>query len=419
MAALATIATIGCGGHPLQLGEGGSAGAPTLTGTAGANGAAGADTTGGTAGTNGAAGVGASGAAGATGSGGATGPSNPNGTAGASGAGLAISNAELARRLASFLWAAAPDTALLNRIALSAPQTRQDVDFIAATMLNDPRARDGATVFYRKWLGLDQFATVTKDPALFPEFTPALRDDMIGEALQFALYVTFDGDGRFPTLFTAEFSFLDAPLAAIYGVDGVTGSTRVLTMLDPDQRSGVLTLPAVLGNVHNSDLPPVTARGRGAELLVTAGFIAGPPSVPMNPPTPDQTTRDWLASQIQSAICAACHGVLDPIGLAFLNYDALGRFSLTERGMPVDDQGLWSLNGTAPMSFQGARGLADLLAVSPDARAGFVSQWLTLAVGNANDATSLQQATDAFVANNLDIPSLIAAVTTTDAFLAP
>jgi hypothetical protein len=414
MAALATVATIGCGGHPLQLGEGGSAGAPTLPGTAGGNGAAGANTTG-TAGANGAPGVGASGA------GGATGPSNPDGTAGASGAGVAISNAELARRLASFLWAAPPDAALLNRIALSAPQTRQDVDFIAATMLKDPRARDGATVFFRKWLGLDQFATVTKDPTLFPEFTPTLRDDMIGEALQFALYVTFDGDGRFPTLFTAEFSFLDAPLAAIYGVEGVTGSTRVMTMLDPDQRSGVLTLPAVLGNVYNSDLPPVTARGRFLALILEGAFLPGPPGVPMVPPSPNETTRAWLADEIQAATCAACHATLDPIGFAFLNYDALGRFSTTERGMPVDDTGSWTPQsaGGQPMPFNGARGLADILASSTDARDGFVSQWVALAVGNVNDATSLQQATDAFVANNLDIQALIAAVTTTDAFLAP
>ncbi len=413
MAALATVVTIGCGGHALQLGAGGSAGAPTLTGTAGANGSAGAasaDQTGD---------AGANGAAGSTGIGGAIGPSNPSGAAGGPGPGLGISDAELAHRLATFLWAAPPDAALLNRVALSAPQTRQDVDFIAATMLKDPRARDGATVFYRKWLDLDHFAAITKDPALFPEFTPALRDDMVGEALQFTLYVTFDGDGRFPTLFTAEFSFLDAPLAEIYGVDGVTGSERVMTMLDPDQRAGVLTLPAVLGNVSNSDLPPVTARGRFANGIVTGGFIPGPPGVPMIPPAADQTTRDWLASQIQAATCAACHNLLDPTGVAFLSYDALGRFSMTERGMPVDDAGSWSRDGVAPVSFHGARGLADLLASSPDARDGFVSQWLTLAVGDANDATSLQQASDAFVANNLDIQALIAAVTTTDAFLAP
>ncbi|HEX4406487.1 MAG TPA: DUF1592 domain-containing protein [Polyangia bacterium] len=413
MAALATVATIGCGAQPLQLGGEGSGGATTPIGTAGTTGVA--DATG-SAGT-----TGATGAAGATGTAGSTGFSmSPSGTAGAPGSGLPISDAELARRLARFIWAAPPDADLLNRIALSAPQTRQDVDFIAATMLKDPRARDGATVFYRKWLDLDQFATVTKDPALFPEFTPALRDDMIGEALQFALYVTFDGDGRFPTLFTAEFSFLDAPLAAIYGVDGVTGAERVLTMLDPDQRSGVLTLPAVLGNVYNSDLPPVTARGRFAYGLEVGNFLAGPTMVPMIPPTATQTTRDWLASLLQAATCAACHSRLDPVGLAFLNYDALGRFSTTERGMPVDDTGSWSYDGgTSSMTFHGARGLADIFASSTDARDGFVGQWLALAVGVVNDTTSLQQAIDAFVANNLDIPSLIAAVTTTDAFLAP
>jgi hypothetical protein len=411
-AILAILTALGCGNRALSFpgdepatGAGGAGAGSPASGSAASPASSG--------GPGGAAGAQRSGDGAGAGAGGAVGATD----------GLPISDDELARRLAAFLWAAPADGGLVTRVADAAPRTKAEVRAIATAMLHDPRARDGATVFYRQWLDLDRFATVTKNPMLFPEFTPALQQDMINEALEFALFVTFDGDGRFPTLFTASFGFLDALLAPIYGVVGVTGGERVLTPLDPAQRAGVLTLAAVLANVSNAALPPVTARGRFVFTLVDGiPGPAGPPGVPMVPPAPAETTRDWLDAQFGSAVCGACHTQMDAVGFAFLGYDALGHFSTTERGMPVDDTGALAMPLGAPaLTFHGARDLATQLAGRTDARDCFALDWIALATGQNLGAAdpSAQDAIGAFAASNLDIRTLIAAVTATDAFLAP
>ncbi|HVR04229.1 MAG TPA: DUF1592 domain-containing protein [Polyangia bacterium] len=389
------IVALGCGGRALQMpnGAGGSQAGGSGTAT----------------------GVGDAGTAGAIGT---------SGVAGAGGATLppTLRPFDLARRLSLFLWEAAPDDDLVREVEADPPASRDDVRRLATEMLKDPRARMSVAAFYRMWLDLDRFATVEKPASLFPEYTPALRDDMIAEAEAFAGYVTFDGDGLFPTLLTADFSFLNERLAPIYGVLGVAGPDLRKAALDSTERAGVLTLGAVLANVSNAALPPVTARGRFVGSLLCQGSPAGPPGVPMDPPAPSQTTRAWLAAQMTTAACAACHASMDAVGFAFENYDALGRFSTTELSLTVDPSGsLTPVRGGPALAFKGARGLANLLVGRTEPRDCFVKQWVQFGTGKTLDDSdpSLTQARDAFVASGLDIRALIAAVTTTDAFLTP
>src|SRR5450432_3750010 len=312
LTAVVTLSTLGCGGDALRV-------PPEMTGQGGSGGAVGGAGTTGFAGDIGAGGV--------VGTGGVMGIDDP--------LPARLSPQEIARRLSLTLWEADPDAALLQTVAAAPPTKRSDVGRLATTMLADPRARVGVAAFYRLWLGLETLGTAKKDPAQYPEFTTALRDDMIAEAEALTVFITLNGDGRFPTLFTADFGFLNARLAPLYGVGGVTGTDLVMTPLDRAQRSGVLTLAGVLANVPTTTQPPVSHRGVFVSSLVCREVPPGPPSAGMDQaPSVDQSTRDWLASL--NPVCAACHTQMDPLGLAFGNYDALGRFSTTERRFAVD-----------------------------------------------------------------------------------
>jgi len=337
-----------------------------------------------------------------------------------------LRTSDVARRLSLFLWGAEPDADLRQAVEAAPPATRDDVRRLATAMLADGRARPTVASFFRLWLGLDALGTATKDATLYPEFTPELRADMIEEATRLTTFVTFEGDGRFGSLFTADFSFVNERLAPLYGVASAPGQGFVRTALDPAQRSGILTLAGVLANQPDMRVPPIFRRGPFVSELLCRLIPPEPPS-PMAVVVPaDQSTRDWVLRIGGDSPCAPCHSQMDPFGLALGNYDALGRFQTTERGFVVDASATWLSPGGQAVSFTGARELSSTLAGRGELRDCFVKQWLKFATGVAftdvslsDDDPSVQRARDEFVAANLDIRALIAAVTTTDAFLAP
>ena len=333
---------------------------------------------------------------------------------------LELRPSDVARRLSRFLWESEPDADLLQALETTPPANRADVGRRATMMLGDSRARVMVASFFRQWLQLDNLGTATKNLTLYPEFTAELRADMIAEATRLTTFVTFDGDGRFPTLFTTNFSFVNDRLAPLYGVASAPGQDFVLTTLDATQRSGVLTFAGVLANQPDTGEPPVSRRGIFVNSLLCRPLPPPHPGTEMQPP-PDKATRDWVLQISSTPSCGACHALFDPIGLALGQYDALGRFQTTERGFAIDASTSWTPPGAPTVAFKGARELATLLADLTDVRDCFVKQWLKFAtnVDLPDGDPSVIQARGAFVAANLDIRALIVAVTMTDEFLAP
>jgi hypothetical protein len=336
-----------------------------------------------------------------------------------------LTPADVARKLSLYLWERPADAALTDEVYAHPPATTEDVRRLATAMLADPRARAGVGSFFHNWLGLDGLATARKDPAAFPEYTPALRDAMIGEAEAFCLHVTFEGDGRFPTLLTASYTMMNEALAPLYAALGVTGPELRKVELDPAQRAGVLTLSGVLADLPDAAAPPISARGAFMTRLLGLRSPPSPPAVsPPPPPGPNQSTRDWLAMAVgASAACAACHTLIDPPGFAFGHYDALGRFQTTERGLPIDASGSWTVASVAGnggtdtfLTFDGAPDLARKVAALPAAADAFVKAWFDF-VSVVPDDSSFDSARRSFVDADLDIRTLIVAVTATPAFL--
>ena len=245
-------------------------------------------------------------------------------------AAYSLTDLELASRLSFFLWSQGPDETLLAVAAagkLSAPLALQAQ---ALRMLKDPRASRLVRNFAIRALDLDKLDQVVPDPNLFPTFSNALRRDMSTEVESFISSILLE-DRDIGDLLTADHTFLNDRLAKHYGIPAVYGPQFRRVTLDDARRWGLMGKGAVLLRTSYGDrTSPVL---RGAWVL---GKLMG---TPPTPPPPDvdtdlsqakgempKTLRARLEQHRSKPGCNQCHGVIDPIGLALENFDAVGRW---------------------------------------------------------------------------------------------
>jgi len=336
---------------------------------------------------------------------------------------VALDAYELASRLSFFLWMSVPDDTLMVAAAagtLTDPATlRAQVD----RMLADARAHDAIATFHTQWLDLGKLPSTTKDPTLFPTFTPALRDAMQAETVAFVDDVLRAGDGRLETLLTAPYSILDGPLFELYGVARPAGTTGPVHVdLDPTKRAGLLTQASFLAtHAHENQTSPVE---RGVAIIrnVLCVALPDPPANVNNAPPavmPGATTRERFAAHESDASCAACHKMIDGIGLGFEAYDAMGAFRTMDGATPIDATGTILAAPEINGPFDGAVELAQKLAGTQQVQQCVARQWFRFALGRlegATDGCSLQGMFDAFEASHHDVRQLLAAIATSDAF---
>jgi mono/diheme cytochrome c family protein len=241
-----------------------------------------------------------------------------------------LNDVELASRLSFFLWSQGPDEALLSVAAAGKLHTPEALEAEALRMLNDRRASSLVRNFALKWLDLDKLRDVVPDPNLFPTFTGELRHDMSVEIESFVASVLLE-DRSVGDLLTADHTFLNERLARHYGITSVFGPQFRRVRLEDPRRWGLLGKGAVeLRTSYGDRTSPVL---RGAWVL---GKLMG---TPPTPPPPDvetdlsqpkgeapKTLRARLERHRTKPGCNQCHGVIDPIGLAMENFDAIGRW---------------------------------------------------------------------------------------------
>jgi mono/diheme cytochrome c family protein len=256
--------------------------------------------------------------------------------------GTTLTDLELASRLSFFLWSQGPDDALLKVAAAGRLSDPAVMRAQALRMLKDPRAASLVRNFALKSLDLDKLAEVQPDPNLFPSFTDLLRQDMATEAEAFLSSVLLEDRG-IGDLLTANHTFLNERLARHYGIKTVFGPQFRRITLEEPYRFGLMGKGAMLLRTsYGNRTSPVL---RGAWVM---GKLMG---TPPTPPPPDvdsdlsqqkgeapKTLRARLESHRSKPGCRQCHGVIDPIGLALENYDAIGRWRTvdSEANAPID-----------------------------------------------------------------------------------
>jgi Protein of unknown function (DUF1592)/Protein of unknown function (DUF1588)/Protein of unknown function (DUF1595)/Protein of unknown function (DUF1587)/Protein of unknown function (DUF1585) len=333
---------------------------------------------------------------------------------------VALGPYQVASRLSYFLLNTMPDQELFTAAKANRLASPEDIDVQARRLLKDPRAREAVGQFFGEWLILNALDDMTKDATLFPDFNDTLKAAMKQETLRFSTATVLDGDALLNTLLTSSQSFINAPLGKLYGV--VAGAEYGPVMLDPMQRSGLLTHASLLTRTAHDDSNSPTRRGK----FVREAFMcqSPPPPPPGIPPLPavktGQTARERYKQHVANPTCATCHTMMDPVGFGFENYDAIGKYRTMEGGQPVDASGEVLQSEDLDGKFNGAVELSKKLAGSNNVRTCLASQWFRYALGrieDAGDSASIMGAVDAFAPSG-DLRELIIATTKTDSFRA-
>jgi hypothetical protein len=316
-----------------------------------------------------------------------------------------------ASQLSYFLWGTMPDAALFEAAAAGKLGTQAELEAQARRMLGDPRARDTVAEFVTEWLGLDQVAERPKDPAVYPEFKDDLKAAMGAEASAFVDHVVFDGDGKLGTLLTATFSFVNQPLADVYGVKGVQGADLKQAALDPGQRAGILTQAGFLTVTGATDGSHPVKRGKKIYERLLCEQLPPPPGdvPPPKPASAGGTTRQRFAEHGANDCARGCHALIDPIGFAFEHYDGIGKYRAMDNGGVVDSSGSYELDGQKK-TFADARELARLLAGSQTVQRCFATQWARFAwkrLETDADRGALEALTAAFAKGENDVRALL------------
>ncbi|HEX6273180.1 MAG TPA: DUF1592 domain-containing protein [Polyangiaceae bacterium] len=342
---------------------------------------------------------------------------------------VALDPYELATRLSYLIWASGPDDALLDAAANGALATKEQVGEKARQMLADPKAKISIANFFGQWTNTNRLEITTKNTALFPTFSTELRDAMARELPAFLNDVLFSGDHSLRTLLTAPVAYVSGPLAALYGVTAPAGSetTPMRVELPANQgRAGILTQAGFLSVQGHPDQTSPVLRGK----FVRAMMLCQPPPPPPDDVNislpevdPNATARERFGAHLTAAeSCYGCHVGMDPIGLAFEHFDAMGVYREMDGGKPIDVSGeiFEATDPTLAGPFNGVGELAEKLAGSVQVRNCVATQWFRFASSRLEatvDSCSLGALQSAFTSSNGDLIELVVAMTQTDAFM--
>ncbi len=347
-------------------------------------------------------------------------PSSPA-QAAAPGSDVALDSWQVASRLSYFLLGSLPDPALYAEAEKGALSTPEQVAAQARRLLAAPRARDRIALFFTEWLQLRNVDRLTKDATLFPGYSLALGPLLREQVQRFATSVILDNAGTTTDLLTAPYTFMSPELAPLYGVTPPAASGFSRIDLDPTRRAGLLTHVGILASLAHANQTDPVHRGKFVrERLLCETVPPPPPNANITPPvvTADATTRQRFTQHRASPTCAACHALMDPIGLGFEHYDALGQWRDTDNGFPVDATGEIKGSDVAG-TFDGAVALAQKLAASDQVKNCFVQTWFRFAHGRTVtdlDAGNLAVLDQDFATHSFQISELLVAMTQTKSF---
>ncbi len=280
-----------------------------------------------------------------------------------------FSGYELASRLAFLVTNSTPDDTLLDAAKAGKLATTAGLGAEAQRLLASPRAHDAMSNFFSELFELSNLDSLPESPTFFPEVSATLGASMRGETLRVLDDIAFGSGVDYRTLFDTTTTYVNTELASLYGLPAVTGTDYVrVTLPASGPRAGFLGQASFLAMSSHADTGSPTRRGKFVrEVLLCHAVPSAPPDVntmfPVDAPGATQrTTRQKLEQhRMAGSSCAACHQVMDPVGLGLENFDGVGAYRTMEVGLPIDASG--DLDGVA---YTDARGLGAALKNHPD-----------------------------------------------------
>ena len=259
------------------------------------------------------------------------------------GANFRLDDLDLASRLSYFLWSSGPDDQLLALAERGKLKDPAVLEREVRRMLADRRSEALVDNFAEQWLRLRSVKHADPDTGLFPQYSRNLGESMTRETK--LLFDSIMRENRSITdLLTADYTYVDEVLAKHYGIPNVQGSAFHRVQVTDPNRIGLLGHGSILTLTSLANRTSPVLRGKYVmEVLLGVAPPPPPPNVPAltenvenQKPLP---VRERLAEHRKNPACASCHKMMDPIGLALENFNAIGLWRSIDSGSPIDPSG--------------------------------------------------------------------------------
>lgn len=284
---------------------------------------------------------------------------------------------EIASRLSYELWDSIPDPELLKAAGRGELKTGEQVEKQARRMLSDARTHEKIRYFLHRWLQTERGDDLSKDPKIFPEFTPEIAADLRASLDLFLNEEVWNGASDYRRLLLADYIFANDRIAKFYGLESPGSNGFAKVKLDARERSGVITHPFLLTAFSYSANSSPIHRGVFLTRNVVGRALRPPPMAvafsdadfPAN-----LTMREKVTKLTEPKNCQGCHSVINPLGFTLEHFDAVGRFRSDENGKAIDTTSEYQTEDGATVKLKGPRDVAEFAVNSPEAQKAFVEQ---------------------------------------------
>jgi hypothetical protein len=324
----------------------------------------------------------------------------------------------LASRLSFFLWDAGPDDMVLTAAENGELDSDRGLEKVVNQMLASPRLEDGMRAFFDDMLGFDDFDALSKDPMVYPFFTGATATDAREQTMRTIVDHLIHKQDDYRDLYTTRETFMSPTLAPLYQIPASRGWTEY-TFPEDSPRAGLLTQVSFVALRAHPGRSSPTVRGRALRERILCQVVPPPPpNVDFgklnNPDAHYKTQRERVAVHLEDPVCAGCHKITDPMGLALESFDGAGRFRTEENGAVIDTSG--ELDG---VHFTDVVGLGKALHDNPALPSCLVDRLYSYGSGGAakpSDRPLLKYYTAEFEKSGYKLPDVLRTITMSDAF---
>jgi hypothetical protein len=281
---------------------------------------------------------------------------------------------EIASRLALTLWDSIPDKKLMQAAAAGKLKTADQLRVEAQRMITDSRTKAKLHGFFHHWLELERAEGASKDPKVFPDFTPEMLADLRESLLQFIDEVVWSEKSDYRELLQADYLLMNERLGKYYG-HPVTGDDFQRVGFDPKQRAGVITHPYLLASLAYTKQSSPIHRG----VFLTRNIVG----MSLKPPqkavvfedshfNPKLTMREKISELTRSGACMSCHSMINPLGFSLENFDAVGRWRTKDNNKPVDPVSEFTTHEGKLVRLTGPRDIVNYVAANPSGHRAFI-----------------------------------------------